>query len=91
MAPFSTLVNVFAVGIVLPKSPETISAAAHGPVVQVPAHRVLHAGMLLRTKVITFTDFAAAARQGDLLRLGTIQSWAAHVLNELHGLILAFI
>lgn len=91
MAPFSTFVNVFTIGIVLPKRPEAIPAAAHSPVIQVPADRVLHAGVLLRTKVIAFTDFAAAVRQGDLMRLRTIQSWAAVVLDQLHGLILAFI
>ena len=37
MAPLCTLVNVFTVGIVLPEGPETIPAAAHCPVVQVPA------------------------------------------------------
>lgn len=72
MAPFCTLVNVFTVGVVLSESPETIPAAAHSPVVQVPADRVLHAGMLLRTEVITFTNLAAAVRQGNLMRLGTI-------------------
>lgn len=44
----------FAVGVVLPESPETIPAAAHSPVIQVPTDRVLHAGMLLRTEVITW-------------------------------------
>lgn len=91
MASFCTLVNVFTVGIVLPESPETIPAAAHGPVVQVPAHGVLHAGVLLRTKVIAFANFATAVRQGNLMRLWTIQRWAANVLNKLHGLILALI
>lgn len=72
MAPFCTLVNVFTVGVVLSESPKTIPAAAHSPVVQVSADRVLHAGMLLRTEVITFTNLAAAVRQGNLMRLGTI-------------------
>lgn len=44
----------FTVGVVLSESPKTIPAAAHSPVVQVPADRVLHASMLLRTEVITW-------------------------------------
>lgn len=46
----------FTVGVVLPESPETIPAAAHSPVIQVPADRVFHAGMLLRTEVITWKE-----------------------------------
>lgn len=77
MAPFSTLINVFTVGIVLSKSPKTIATAANGPVIQISADGILHAVMPFRTKVITFTDSAAAMRQGNLMRFWTIQSWTA--------------
>lgn len=91
VAPLCTLIHVFTVGTVLSQSPEAISTAANGPVVQTAAHGVLHAAVPFRAEVITFTDFAAAMRQGDLLRLRTVQSWTDWTLDKLHGLILALI
>lgn len=47
--------------------------------------------MPFRAKVITFTDFATAMRQGNLMRLWTVQSGTARILNQLHALVLALI
>lgn len=56
MAPFSTLISVFTVGIVLSQSPENILTAAYGPIIQIPADGILHAVVAFGTKVITITD-----------------------------------
>lgn len=91
MAPFSALVDVFTVRIVLSECPETISTATNGPVIQISADRILHAVMPFRTKVITFTNFATAVGQGNLMRLCAIQDGAAWTLSQLHALVLALI
>lgn len=69
---FSTLINIFTVGIVLSKGSEAISAATDSSVIQVSADRMLHAVVSFGAKVVAFTDFAATVRQGDLLRFWTV-------------------
>lgn len=50
--------------------------------------RMTHARKSYFPKTLTFTDFATAMRQGNLMRLWTVQSGTARILNQLHALVL---
>lgn len=50
--------------------------------------RMTHAHKSYFPKNLTFTDFATAMRQSNLMRLCTVQSGTAWTLNQLHALVL---